>query len=254
MAHTPPRRHDHGCRHPVDARAASSASSRAAIAIGQALCLFATALAMPALAAERTTMVDIADIARRFDVSEPDLAGRIRDPRTTASDIPLPFLKPGQQFVEVITRTEPYPFKFPVLIEGGSATFLANRPDELKRIAKASGFRLDTPAAAVAYVALLLRLEQPYSRRLVILDRFTDVPPLTTPSQEQRARYDALAAKYANVIRSPVVEVRNGVATGTAYAVRRQALERLNFSVHADGRAEIAEEVLEPDLPINMQM
>jgi hypothetical protein len=217
------------------------------------MCVVAAATMAPAFAAERTTMVDIPDIARRFQASEPDLAGRIRDARTTAEEIPLPFLKPGQRFVEVITRTGRYPTKFPVLLDGDRAFYLGDRPDELKRIAKESGFRLDTPPAVVAYVALLLRLGQPYSRRLVVLSRLTEVPLMTSPTAEDRARYDTLAAKYANVVRPPVVEMKNGVATGTAFVVRAQALERIRFSVSADGRADISAEVLEPDLPIDLQ-
>jgi hypothetical protein len=212
-------------------------------------------LAVPsASAAERMKMVDIPEIARRFEATEPDLAARIRDPGTTAEDIPLPFLKPGQQFAEGITRTGRYPTKFPVLLEGDRATFLGDRPDELKRIARESGFRLDTPAAAVAYVAMLLRLGQPYSRRLMVLNKFTDVPLTTNPSAEERARYDALAAKYANVIRPPVAEVRNGVATGVAYVVHAQDLERVTFSVSPDGRADVRQDVLERDLPIDLQV
>lgn len=199
-------------------------------------------------------MVDIAEIARGFEAPEPALAARIRDPRTTAEEIPLAFLKPDQRFVEVITRTGRYPTKFPVLLERNRVVFLGDRPDELKRIARESGFRLDTPAAAVAYVAMLLRLGQPYSRRLVVLDRFTDVPLMARPSAEERARYDALATKYANVIRPPASEVRNGVATGVAYVVRAQDLERVTFSVFPDGRAEITQDVLDRDLPIDLQV
>ncbi len=198
-------------------------------------------------------MANVADVATMLQASEPDLAARLRDPRTTAEEIPLPFLKPDQRYVEVITRTGRYPTKFPVLVDGHHAVYLADRPDELKRVARTSGFKLDTRAAVVAYVATLLRLGQPYSRRLMVLERFTELQIVTSAKPDERVRYDLLAAKYAGQIGPPAVEFKDGVAKGSGFVVRAQTLERLSFSVHRDGLADISIAELEPDLPIDMQ-
>jgi hypothetical protein len=207
----------------------------------------------PLHSAERKAMLAPDEIARRFQASEPDLAGRIRDPRTTVDEIALPFLKPSQRFVEVITRTGRFPTKFPVLLDGDGAVFLGDRPEELQRVARTSGFKLDGPQEALAYVTMLLRLGQPYSRRLVILKRFSDVPLVTNPSAEERSRYEGLIAKYASRIAAPTVEEKNRSFEGSGYVVRAQALEQFKFIVQPNGEAEIVRVELESALPIDMQ-
>ena len=88
-----------------------------------------------------------------------------------------------------------------------------------------------------------------FRRRFQILRRFADVELVVQATAAQRDRYEQLRQKYQAVIK-PLVLEGSGPWKGTVFVLKGQDLVQPDVTLSADGKLEIAEKVLEQDLPI----
>lgn len=183
-------------------------------------------------------------LAKRVEPYGQGLAAMIREPQSTTQKRGTPFFKHGT--IYIVT----YPGKSdPRTLVIGCAdpdftNFLANQPAEFANLANHAGVDLSTPGLRLDYVVTFLETTRDFKTPFRLISRFEDLKPPNAPRPEHLAEYDRLKAKYDNVILPPKLS-GEGPWKFTGFAQRGASLVEISATLHADGRVEAADKVLE---------
>jgi hypothetical protein len=208
--------------------------------------------AVPAMAASRpgeTVMTDQALLAKRLAPLGAPVADLVQRPNTEVRQLDTPFLQRGHIY-RVTHRAPHRPVVFTAgWVEPDFAVMLPLNPQGFAELATRAGLRLDTADGRAQYVTTFLETTRDFRFRFDILRRFADIQLVPRATAEQQGRYDRLRREYEEVLKPPAF-AGDGPWKGTVFVLKGQDLVRLDVTLCPEGKVEIAEKVLEKDLPI----
>lgn len=193
-------------------------------------------------------MIDKESLARRLEPVEKPLADVVRIPETVVEPFSTPFFDRG--IIESVTTRAPQrPFGFTVgLANDGFTSVLTNNQAGYFQLAQHAGLRLMDDSLRLAYVLAFFNAIRDYSHRFQILNRFDDIKLINQPTDDEKKQYEALRAKYANLIRPPVIKEGSLVQL---FAVKDRNLAAIQARLSPSGQIDVAENVLEKEIPVS---
>jgi len=114
-----------------------------------------------------------------------------------------------------------------------------------------SGLKLATGSDYVDYVTTFLESTRDFMGGVQILKSIEESWWLPSPTPEEARKREEVIAKYTKVVEAPKIS-RESDATVVVYVIRDRALIRLDAKVESNGRIQISEKVLEPQMPTVM--
>jgi hypothetical protein len=197
-------------------------------------------------------MDDRTPLARLLEAEHPEVARLIRDPATTVTRLPTPFLRDG-----LIFRIEWFGPHRPVTLTagwarpgGGLTVLLAANPDGFDALAKRAGVALETEAQRVAYAVTRLEVTRRFDETFKVLHGFDDLRPMANPDPPQAARLRALAAEWPPRIEPPRSAPAESGWIVPVYVLSRNDLCLFTVAIRHDGTAAVTKSMLEADTPL----
>lgn len=170
---------------------------------------------------------------------------------TVVERVPTPFFA-NAAIYRVSTRPPDRPRLYVLGVWGKDGIkVLNNDPKGFFELAANGGLKLTTGADYVDYVKTFLNSTRDYTGGVQVLDKIEDSWWLPNPTPEEKRKREDVIAKYAKVVEAPKLS-RDSMSTVIVYCIRDLALLRLSAKVEGNGHVEIAEDVLEPEMPTVM--
>lgn len=175
----------------------------------------------------------------------------LEKPETVVERVPTPFFSTGGVY-RVSTRPPDRPRLYVLGVWGKDGIkVLNNDPDGFFELAANSGLKLTSGADYVAYVTTFLESTRDFTGGPQILKTIEESWWLPKPTAEESRRREEVIAKYTKVVEAPKLS-RESSTTVVVYLIRDRALIRMDAKVESDGRIQIAEDVLVPEMPTVM--
>ena len=128
---------------------------------------------------------------------------------------------------------------------------LNNDPEGFFELAANSGLKLTSSNDYIGYVTAFLESTRDYKSGPQILKTIEESWWRTSPTPDDARQREEVTAKYTKVVESPRLSRESGT-TVVVYLIRDRALIRMHAKVESNGRIQISENVLEPQMPTVM--
>jgi hypothetical protein len=175
----------------------------------------------------------------------------LEKPETVVERVPTPFFSTAAIY-RVATRPPDRPRLYVLGVWGKDGIkVLNNDPAAFFEVAKNSGLKLTTGDDYIAYVTTFIESTRDFKGGPQILKTIEESWWLPSPKPEEVRKREEVTAKYTKVVEAPRLS-RESSATVVVYLIRDLALIRMDAKVENDGRIEINESVLEPEMPTVM--
>ena len=175
----------------------------------------------------------------------------LETPETVVERVPTPFFSKGG--IYRVSTPPPEPPRLYVLGVWGKdgIKVLNNDAAGFFELAANSGLKLASGADYVAYVTTFLESTRDFISGPQILNTIEESWWLPSPKPEEARKREEVIAKYTKVVEAPRLSRESG-NTVVVYVIRDRALVRMEAKVESDGRIQISEKVLEPEMPTVM--
>ena len=175
----------------------------------------------------------------------------LEKPETVVERIPTPFFSSGGIY-RVSTRPPDRPRTYILGVWGKDGIKVLNdSPAGFFELSANSGLKLATGADYVAYVTTFLESTRDFTGGVQILKTIEESWWLPSPTPEESRKREEIIAKYKTIVEAPKISRESG-STVVVYVIRDRALVRMEAKVESDGRIQISEKVLEPEMPTVM--
>ncbi|HJS50628.1 MAG TPA: hypothetical protein VJ781_01900 [Pyrinomonadaceae bacterium] len=175
----------------------------------------------------------------------------LEKPETLVERVPTRFFSTGGIY-RVSTRPPDRPRVYALGVWGKDGIkVLNNDPEGFFELAANSGLKLATGDDYIAYVTTFLESTRDVLGGPQILTKIEESWWLPKPTPEEARKRDDVIAKYKAVVEAPRLS-RESSSTVVVYVIRDRALVRMDAKVDSDGRIQISETVLEPEMPTVM--
>jgi hypothetical protein len=202
----------------------------------------------PAQEREKKRMIDRAALANRVRPESAMVANFIDKPRTEVTQIPTPFLERGE-IEHVSTRGPDPPLSYYIgCAEDGFTGLLGNNAAGFFDFVRHAGIRLGDDNSRLQYVQTFLNVTTDFRTGFQILKSFDDIKLMNAAQPKESQRYQDLRQKYGAVIRPPVIK---DSSVAQIWALQNRQLLQIMARVSPDGRIEVAQKVLEQEVPVN---
>lgn len=152
-------------------------------------------------------MDDKVPLAALVEPVNANQAQLIRDPRTTVTRLPTPFLRNGLIFrfdwwgpYKIVAGTIGY------TRHNNAIYFLAGSAENFDRLIANATVLIDTDEQRLAYALTRLEATRSFARPYLVLERFDDMKLVPDAPPEAQARAREMRTRYANRIVPPRVE------------------------------------------------
>jgi len=197
---------------------------------------------------EKKRMIDRATLANRVRPKNAMIANYIEKPRTEVVQVPTPFLQRGE-IDYVSTRGPDPPVAYTIaLAEDGFTDLLFNNIPAFYELVKHAGLRLSDDNSRLQYVQTFLNVTTDFRTGFKILKSFDDIQLMNAAQPKEQQRYQELRDKYGAAIRPPVIK---DSSVAQIWALQNRQLLQIMARVSPDGRIEVAQNVLEKEVPVN---
>jgi hypothetical protein len=187
-------------------------------------------------------------LAERVAPDDAELAARIRDPAAKFHRVETGFLRAGAIFE--VELASPHPIvEYVGCEDGGDWAALTGDPAAFAPFAKRAGLSLAIAEERLAYLSTYLVTTRPGRQRLELLERFDDLRPRPHLDGPEAARFQTLRREYSPRIRRLAMSADDSWQAAM-FAVRDQALVRVDLVLRASGEVQAKETVLERRMPI----
>jgi hypothetical protein len=175
----------------------------------------------------------------------------LETPETVVERVPTTFFSSGSIY-RVSTRPPDSPRLYVLGVWGkDSIKVLNNDPEGFFELAANGGLKLASNTGYVAYVTTFLESTRDFTSGPQILKTIEESRWLRKPTPEEARKREEVIAKYTKVVEAPKLS-RESSTTVVVYVIRDRALLRLHAKVESDGRIQITEDVLVPEMPTVM--
>ena len=189
-------------------------------------------------------------IRRAAKLGNPILTA-LEKPETAVEQVPTPFLSSGAIY-RVSTRPPDRPRVYDLGFSGTEEIEVLNdQPEHYFALASKGGLTLRTESDYVTYVTTFVDVTRDFTGGVQVLNTIEDSWWLTSPSPEEARKRDEVIAKYATIVETPKVSRESGT-TVVVYLIRDRSLIRMHAKVEGDGRIQVSEDKLEPEMPTVM--
>jgi len=156
---------------------------------------------------EESTMDDKEPLAALVEPINVEQARLIRDPHTTVTRLPTPFLRNGLIFqfdwrgpYKIVSGTIGY------TRQNNAIYFLAASPNNFDQLIANASLTIDTDEQRLSYAVTRLAVTRRFDETYRILDKFDDLTLLPDAAPEAQARAREMRARYSTRIVPPHVE------------------------------------------------
>ena len=178
----------------------------------------------------------------------PPILTALEKPETVVERFPTPFFTNGGIY-RVATRPPDRPFLYVLGVWGKDGIqVLNNDPEAFFELAAKSGLKLTSSNDYIGYVTAYLESIRDYKFGPQILKSIEESWWRRSPTPDEIRQREEVTAKYSKVVEAPRIS-RESDATVVVYLLRERTLIRMNAKVESDGRIQISEKVLEPQMP-----
>lgn len=198
-------------------------------------------------------MADISreELIRRATPLGSPILTTLEKPETVVERIPTPFF-PGGGIYRISTRPPERPRTYILGVWGKDGIKVLNgSPEGFFELAANSDLKLTSGADYIAYVTTFFESTRDFKGGIQILKTIEESWWLPTPTPAEMAKREEVIAKYKTVVEAPKLS-RESNTTVVVYVIRDRALVRIDAKVESDGRIQISEKVLEPEMPTVM--
>lgn len=189
-------------------------------------------------------------IRRAAKLGNPILTA-LEKPETAVEQVPTPFLSSGAIY-RVSTRPPDRPRVYDLGFSGTEEIEVLNdQPEHYFALASKGGLTLRSEADYVAYVTTFIDVTRDFTGGPQVLHSIQESWWLPSPSPDEARKREDVIAKFANVVEAPKLS-RESSTTVVVYLIRDRALIRMHAKVEGDGRIQVSEDKLEPEMPTVM--
>ena len=175
----------------------------------------------------------------------------LEKPETMVERVPTTFFSAGGIY-RVSTRPPDRPRTYVLGVWGKDGIKVLNDdPPGFFELAANSGLKLTTGGDYVEYVTTFLDATRDFTGGVQILKSIEESWWLPSPTPDEIRKREEVIAKYKTVVEAPK-HSRESSKTVVVYIIRDRALIRMDAKVESDGRIQISEKVLEPEMPTVM--
>ncbi len=189
------------------------------------------------------------NLAKRFEVSDPETAGLIRDNETEVTVVPTSFLRNGEVFLlNKFAKTRP------VMVYVGIAgeTFsvmLSGNPEGFSRFLASAKSEFVSRDQQIEVARGFLEWTRSSDERLEIVERVQAISPRPNLNDIQKKAFEEFREKYSKIVVSPNCTGDDPIEC-SLYAVHEQDLVKIGLRIFQNGKVERSETVVEKDLLI----
>lgn len=175
----------------------------------------------------------------------------LEKPETVVERVPTSFFTNGGIY-RVSTRPPDRPRLYILGVWGKDGIKVLNNDAEgFFELAVKGGLNLTSGANYVAYVTTFIESTRDFTGGPQILKTIEESWWLPSPTPGESRQREEVIAKYTKVIEAPKIS-KESSTTVVVYLIRDRALLCMHAKVEKDGRIQISENVLEPEMPTVM--
>jgi len=191
------------------------------------------------------------EITRRAAKFGNPILTTLEKPETAVEAVPTPFFSNGGIY-RVSTRPPDRPRVYNLGLWGTDGIeLLNNEPDHYFDLAAKAGLTLRSESDYIGYVTTFIDVTRDFKGGPQVLNNIEESWWLPSPSPEEARKREEVIAKYTKTVEAPKSS-RESSSTVVVFLIRNRALIRMTAKVDSDGRIQISEEVLEPQMPTVM--
>lgn len=196
-------------------------------------------------------MDDRAPLAGLVEPINPDLARLIRDPATTVSRMPTPFLQHGLIFrVDWRGPHKPVAFTVGWAQPGNFTVLLSGNVPGFNELVTKAGMSLNSEEDIVSYAVTELEATRRFDETFKILHSFNDLRLMAGPTPAAQDRYRQIKAAYEARIEPPQSQSTSNGWDVPVYVLVRNDLCLFVVSIARDGTSTVKKTVLEANTPL----